>query len=78
MIVNTTGARLNLNQGAVSKAIYSAVGASIQDEVDANAPNGLKAGQMVSSSGGNLACKKIYHTFMCDWDHGQGAAEQVK
>lgn len=77
IIVNTVKDDLDLDNGAVSYAILYAAGPSIQQEVKDNAPNGLQAGEMVSSSGGNMKCKHIYHAHLCSWDGGKGRAQQV-
>ncbi len=76
-IVNTTGNKLNLDDGAVSKAILADAGSSIQDEVNLAQPNGLNIGGVVSSHGGNLSCKTIYHTILPQWDRDNGKAQQV-
>ena len=76
-IVNTTSTSLNLNMGATSKSIVKAAGSCIQTEVNQKAPNGIQFGEMVSSSGGNTSCKRIYHVALCSWEHVKGNSEQV-
>ena len=80
MIFNTTANSpdgINLNSGMVSKSILQAAGQGIQAEVTQNSPNGLQPGQHVTSSGGNLNCKLIFHAVLCEWDRGKGLSQQV-
>ena len=77
VLFNSVSADLNLSNGAVSKSILQGAGHSIQLEVLSRSPNGLQPGQFVTSSGGNLNCKLIFHTALNRWDQGQGMAEQV-
>ena len=80
MIFNTTAnspTGINLNSGMVSKSILQAAGQGIQAEVTPNSPNGLQPGEHVTSSGGNLNCKLIFHVVLCEWDRGKGLSQQV-
>ena len=80
MIFNTTMNSpngINLNSGMVSKSILQAAGQGIQAEVTQNSPSGLQPGQQVTSSGGNLNCKLIFHVVLCEWDQGKGLSQQV-
>ena len=77
VIVNSVASNLDLNNGAISSAIYETAGPTIQQELTKNYPNGIKGGQLVSSSGGKMAWKKIYHSHLCNWDNGKGKAEMV-
>ena len=61
----------------VSKSILQAAGQGIQIEVTQNSPNGLQPGENVTSSGGNLNCKLIFHAVLCEWDRGKGLSQQV-
>ena len=38
---------------------------------------GYKQVNMSLSSGGNLSCSEIFHAVLCNWDNGQGSAQQV-
>ena len=68
-----------MNHGAVSSAILNAAGNVIQDECLRKAPReGLKFGQMVDSSAGNLtSCRRICHVVLDMWDAGKGVAGNV-
>ena len=78
MIFNTTAKDLNLHSGAISKSIAAAAGPGVQNEVSQACPNGLHSGQHVVSSGGNLRCTQIFHAVLCNWDGGNGGAQQVR
>ena len=67
VIVNTTSKDLNLNGGGVSSSILRAAGISIQQEAHQVSPGGIPRGQLVITSGGNLACAKIYHGSLPNW-----------
>ena len=77
VLFNAVSTDLNLSNGAVSKSILQGAGHSIQLEVLSESPSGLQPGQYVTSTGGNLKCKLIFHTALGRWDQGQGMAEQV-
>ncbi|XP_041355431.1 protein mono-ADP-ribosyltransferase PARP14-like [Gigantopelta aegis] len=61
VIVNSTGNRLNLSEGPISKIILEAAGSSIQEECKNNYPNGIESWGVAVTSGGNITCKQIYH-----------------
>ncbi len=67
-----------MNSGAVSKSILQAAGSTIQTEVTQKCPQGLTQGQIVTSSGGNLACNEIYHATFSNWDAAQGATQTAQ
>ena len=77
VLFNSVSTDLNLSKGAVSKSILQAAGPAIQQEVQRESPSELQLGQYVTSTGGNLNCKLIFHTTLGRWDQGQGMAEQV-
>ena len=77
VLFNSVSTDLNLSNGAVSKSILQGAGHTVQMEVQSYSPNGLQLGQYVTSTGGNLNCKLIFHTALSRWDQGQGMAEQV-
>ena len=80
MIFNTTANSpngINLDSGMVSKSILQAAGQGIQTEVTQNSPSGVQPGQHVTSSGGNLSCKLIFHSVLSQWDQGKGLSQQV-
>ena len=78
MLFNSTARDLDLDTGAVSCAILNASGPGIQTEVNQKCPDGLQEGEYVTSTGGNLNVKMIFHAFLSRWDNGKGKAEQVK
>ena len=75
--MNSTAHSLNLATGTVSESILQAAGDIIQREVSDAEPNGLNFGEYVTSSGGNLKCKKIVHAVLRTWDGEKGKALQV-
>lgn len=77
VIVNTASKELNLTQGAVSNSIQQVAGPNLQTECKTKAPNGLKAGDMITTAGHNLQCKHVYHVVCDSWDGGKGGAEMV-
>ena len=77
MIVNSVAHNLNLQSGVISQAIVQAAGQSIQTEVKQQYHGGLQDGQHVTSSGGSLKCKRIFHAVLCGWVSGHEHAQQV-
>ena len=77
VVVNYTSCDLQLNQGAVSKSLLQAGGQGIDTECQQNAPDGIKFGQVVVTSGGNLKCRIIVHGACCKWNGGAGKSEKV-
>ena len=75
--MNSTSRDLQLNQGSVSKSLLQAGGHGIYTECQQNAPNGIKFGDTVVTSGGNLNCQFIVHGACCQWDGGAGESEKV-
>ncbi|XP_076747409.1 protein mono-ADP-ribosyltransferase PARP14 isoform X3 [Maylandia zebra] len=76
-IVNTISEDMNLNQGAVSKAILSAAGSSLQDAIYSAATGSkLPSGNVVVTDGYNLTCQKVFHAVCPSWDNGGGKAEE--
>ncbi len=68
VIVNIIGKDLNLNNGAITKAIMNAAGNGIKQEFTNKAPNGANPGDIVVTSGGNMNCTAIYHSVMSSWE----------
>ncbi|XP_046334977.2 protein mono-ADP-ribosyltransferase PARP15-like [Haliotis rufescens] len=66
-LVNTTQADLNLSVGAVSGSLLEAGGRVLQDECRQQYPSGVKAGTVVLTRGGKLACKKVFHVVLEEW-----------
>ncbi|KAI0233840.1 Protein mono-ADP-ribosyltransferase PARP9 [Lamellibrachia satsuma] len=77
VIVNSTNCQLQLERGYVSKALLDRGGQTLQKECQQNAPNGIKSGEVVVTSGGQLKCQLVIHGACCRWDDGAGRSEQV-
>ena len=65
--MNSTTPNLNLASGPVTKAIVKVAGDSIQLECATKYPDGITAGQIAITGGGNLSCSHIYHTTLNKW-----------
>ncbi|XP_049908033.1 protein mono-ADP-ribosyltransferase PARP14 [Epinephelus moara] len=77
VIVNTISEDMNLNQGAVSKAILQAAGHNLQSAVRSEAGSSpLPYGDVVVTDGFNLKCRKVFHTVCPYWNNGAGQAEE--
>jgi len=76
-LFNTTSKDLDLSQGAISKSIAIAAGHELQAECQSKYADGIRQGQVVSSSGYRLPCKKVYHGSVPKWDKGAGDSEKV-
>uniref|UniRef100_A0A3Q3SM17 Poly [ADP-ribose] polymerase n=1 Tax=Mastacembelus armatus TaxID=205130 RepID=A0A3Q3SM17_9TELE len=73
VIVNTISETMNLNQGAVSKAILEAAGPALQSTVRSGAKTTvLQYGDVVVTSGFKLSCRKVFHAVCPFWDNGTG------
>ena len=68
VIVNSTSSDLQLQRGALSKAILKAGGRNIQVECEQNYPDGIKVGEVAVSSAGKLLCSKIFHIAIKHFD----------
>ncbi|XP_029985691.1 protein mono-ADP-ribosyltransferase PARP14-like isoform X1 [Sphaeramia orbicularis] len=78
VVVNTISETLNLNQGAVSKALLQAAGPHLQSAVRSEADaSTLSYGDVVVTDAFDLRCRKVFHTICPPWDHGGGRAQQV-
>lgn len=76
VIINTISENMNLNQGAVSKAILQAAGSSLQSAVRSEAGAAtLPYGDVVITDGFNLMCRKVFHAVCPLWDK-EGRAEE--
>ncbi|XP_070760235.1 protein mono-ADP-ribosyltransferase PARP14-like isoform X2 [Enoplosus armatus] len=76
VIVNTISENMNLNQGAVSKAILKAAGPRLQSAVRTEAGVAtLQHADVVVTDGFNLKCGKVFHAVCPLWDKGAGQAE---
>lgn len=78
VIVNTISEDMNLNQGAVSKAILQAAGHGLQSAVRSEArARALPYGDVVITDGFNLKCQKVYHAVCPFWNNGAGQEVRV-
>ncbi|XP_078671108.1 protein mono-ADP-ribosyltransferase PARP14-like isoform X1 [Branchiostoma floridae x Branchiostoma belcheri] len=81
VLVNTTAGNLNLNTGAVSKAILQLAGTNLQALVnEAKQRAGITSlpdGQILVTDSADLSCKQVIHCVLCSWDGGQGNSEKV-
>uniref|UniRef100_UPI003AADF9E6 protein mono-ADP-ribosyltransferase PARP14-like n=1 Tax=Centroberyx gerrardi TaxID=166262 RepID=UPI003AADF9E6 len=76
VIVNTISENLNLNQGAISKAILEAAGPGLQSAVRSEARAATQYGDVIITNSFNLKCQKIFHAVCPFWDNGAGRAEK--
>uniref|UniRef100_UPI000D31E334 poly [ADP-ribose] polymerase 14-like n=1 Tax=Maylandia zebra TaxID=106582 RepID=UPI000D31E334 len=77
VIVNSVPPNLNLNSGAVSKAILRAAGPKLQQSINAQGAAG-NVGEIIITEGCQLKNKKVFHTVAPHWDNGQGTSEESK
>ncbi|CAH1257858.1 PARP14 [Branchiostoma lanceolatum] len=81
VLVNTTAGNLELNTGAVSKAILQLAGSNLQTLVNkAKQSAGITSlpdGQILVTGSADLPCKQVIHCVLCSWDGGQGNSEKV-
>ncbi|XP_062581304.1 O-acetyl-ADP-ribose deacetylase-like [Saccostrea cucullata] len=61
VIVHSANPSLDLRQGRASSSLLSAAGKGIQRECIQKYPRKLSPGDIAVTTGGNLACKAIYH-----------------
>ncbi|XP_039883588.1 protein mono-ADP-ribosyltransferase PARP14-like isoform X2 [Simochromis diagramma] len=75
VIVNSVPPNLNLNRGAVSKAILRAAGPKLQQSINAQGATG-NVGEIIVTEGCQLKNKKVFHTVAPHWDNGQCTSEK--
>ncbi|XP_013872543.1 poly [ADP-ribose] polymerase 14 [Austrofundulus limnaeus] len=77
VIVNTISKNMDLQQGAVSRAILEVGGDLLQVAV-LNEVGGtsLSYGDVVFTDGYKLRCQKVFHAVCPFWDNGAGGAEK--
>ncbi|XP_072048530.1 protein mono-ADP-ribosyltransferase PARP14-like [Amphiura filiformis] len=62
VIVNTAGSKLNLNQGAVSRAILAVAGKGLQQECDTKLQGGnVDSWSFITTGPAKLKCRTVYH-----------------
>ena len=70
VIVNSTSSDLNLSANASAMALSAAAGPRLQQEC--NTIGKVDTGEIVVTSGANLACKHVFHTSCAGWENGAG------
>lgn len=75
--MNTASSDLDLDRGAVSKAILRAAGPKLQQLIDAQDASG-NFGDVIVTEGCQLNSKKVFHAIAPNWDKDQGTAKKVK
>ncbi|XP_069010893.1 poly(ADP-ribose) polymerase family member 14-related sequence 1 isoform X2 [Embiotoca jacksoni] len=78
VVVNSISDDLDLNKGAVSKAILGAAGTNLQQLVNAKKPSGsANVGEVIVTDGCKLKSRFVFHSVSPQWDNGQGTAEKT-
>ncbi|XP_007901242.1 poly(ADP-ribose) polymerase family member 14-related sequence 1 isoform X2 [Callorhinchus milii] len=78
IIVNTIGPDLDLNSGAVSRAILGKAGPKLQQLLFAEGQGGKGfAGCIYQTKGCNLGCIEVLHVVAPQWDQGNGPSKKV-
>ncbi|OCT63244.1 protein mono-ADP-ribosyltransferase PARP14 [Xenopus laevis] len=78
VIVNSVGKDLNLNFGAVSKALSAKAGAKLQEQLkELSHGSQVEEGSVFVTDGFGLNCKKVIHVVTPGWDEGKGSAEKT-
>ena len=67
MVVNVVGEQLDLDSGAVSKAILSAAGPKLQILVNEQRKTG-DMGEVIMTDGCNLKSSLVFHAVVPAWD----------
>ncbi|KAA0703895.1 Poly [ADP-ribose] polymerase 14 [Triplophysa tibetana] len=78
VIVNTISDDLDLNKGAISKALLETAGHRLQEEVTAARGNRLNYGEMVITDGYKLNCAKVFHVVCPFWSSGRDSEDKDK
>ena len=76
-IVNSASTELQLHRGETSRTLVAKGGKTLQEECDSKAPNGIKFGEVVVTSGGQLQCQYVIHGACCCWTKGDNTCKQV-
>ncbi|XP_073490628.1 protein mono-ADP-ribosyltransferase PARP14-like isoform X2 [Aquarana catesbeiana] len=77
VIVNSVGADLDLNSGAVSKALLSRAGFNMQQLLnDASLGTPQAPGSVFSTDSCNLNCQEVLHVVITQWDKKRGTSEK--
>ncbi|CAH2304962.1 poly [ADP-ribose] polymerase 14-like [Pelobates cultripes] len=77
IIVTSTPSNLNLNNGAISRAVSQRAGPNLQILLN-NESRGRQVvlGSIFVTDGCNLSAKKVFHAVCPHWDNGQGSSEK--
>ncbi|KAI0242563.1 Protein mono-ADP-ribosyltransferase PARP14 [Lamellibrachia satsuma] len=70
-IVNSTTTLLDLDNGALSASVLQTGGDTLQEECQKVAPKGIKHGEVVVTSGGQLPCQFVVHGAASSWTDDQ-------
>ncbi|XP_067113942.1 protein mono-ADP-ribosyltransferase PARP14-like [Osmerus mordax] len=76
VIVNTVGLDLELDIGAVSKAIFTAAGPKLQDLIKENGKS-VHEGAVIITDGCNLRSKRVFHVIAPQWNQGSDKQEKM-
>ncbi|XP_077305919.1 protein mono-ADP-ribosyltransferase PARP14-like [Lithobates pipiens] len=78
VIVNSVGADLNLNSGAISKALLSRAGSNLQQLLnDESLGTQAAPGSVFSTDGCNLNCQEVLHVVTPQWDKRGGTSKTI-
>ncbi|XP_068103540.1 protein mono-ADP-ribosyltransferase PARP14-like [Hyperolius riggenbachi] len=78
VIVNSVGDDLDLNMGAVAKALLRRAGPKLQTHLkEASGGTKVVEGSVFSTSGCRLSCKEVLHVVTPYWDSGKGTSEKI-
>jgi len=69
VLVNSIGSNVDLSAGQLSSSLLRAAGPQLQAECTQNAPQDVKAGNIIITSGYQLPCKQVYHS-CCPYYNG--------
>ena len=78
VIVNSTTTSLDLDNGALSASILEVGGNTLQEECKKVAPEGIKLGEVVVTSGGQLPCQFVVHGAASSWTDEQCTEVQCR
>ncbi|KAE8581716.1 hypothetical protein XENTR_v10024915 [Xenopus tropicalis] len=78
VIVNSVGKDLDLNTGAVSKALNAKAGTKLQQQLrEMSRGTQVEEGSVFVTNGFGLNCKKVIHVVTPGWDQGKRSAEKI-
>ncbi|XP_071096159.1 protein mono-ADP-ribosyltransferase PARP14-like [Haliotis cracherodii] len=68
VLVNSAAYNLDLNHGAVAKAMSRAAGPDLQSHCRQDYPNGIHGGEVADTPPARLKCKRVFHCCILPWD----------